>query len=129
MLVKSSDIYLKIDLKYMKVNQTAVLSPTLLAESEQLGQRIARLRTARRMKQFEAALRAGLSRNTAYRIEHGDPGVAMGQILRYLDAIAPGCNLQQLLNESDPALISQHLREKTQRVRGMTAAELKELEF
>ena len=129
MLVKSSNIYLKIDLKYMKVNQTAVLSPTLLADSEQLGQRIARLRTARRMKQFEAALRAGLSRNTAYRIEHGDPGVAMGQILRYLDAIAPGCNLQQLLNESDPALISQHLREKTQRVRGMTAAELKELEF
>lgn len=129
MLVKSSNIYLKIVLKYMKVNQTAVLSPTLLAESEQLGQRIARLRTARRMKQFEAALRAGLSRNTAYRIEHGDPGVAMGQILRYLDAIAPGCNLQQLLNESDPALISQHLREKTQRVRGMTAAELKELEF
>jgi transcriptional regulator with XRE-family HTH domain len=129
MLVKSSNIYLKIDLKYMKVNQTAVLSPTLLAESTQLGQRIARLRTARRMKQFEAALRAGLSRNTAYRIEHGDPGVAMGQILRYLDAIAPGCNLQQLLNESDPALISQHLRERTQRVRGMTAAELKELEF
>jgi transcriptional regulator with XRE-family HTH domain len=129
MLVKSSNIYLKIDLKYMKVNQTAVLSPTLLADSEQLGRRIARLRTARRMKQFEAALRAGLSRNTAYRIEHGDPGVAMGQILRYLDAIAPGCNLQQLLNESDPALISQHLRERTQRVRGMTAAELKELEF
>ena len=129
MLVKSSNIYLKIDLKYMKVNQTAVLSPTLLAESAQLGRCIARLRTARRMKQFEAALRAGLSRNTAYRIEHGDPGVAMGQILRYLDAIAPGCNLQQLLNESDPALISQHLRERTQRVRGMTAAELKELEF
>jgi transcriptional regulator with XRE-family HTH domain len=129
MLVKSSNIILKIDLKYMKVNQTAVLSPPLLAEAQQLGQRIARLRTARRMKQFEAALRAGVSRNTAYRIEHGDPGVAMGQILRYLDAIAPGCNLQHLLNESDPTLISQQLREKTQRVRSMTAAELKELEF
>ena len=113
----------------MKVNQTAVLSPPLLAEAKQLGQQIARLRTARRMKQFEAALRAGVSRNTAYRIEHGDPGVAMGQILRYLDAIAPGCNLQHLLSESDPALISQQLREKTQRVRSMTAAELKELEF
>lgn len=113
----------------MKVNQTAVLSPPLLAEAQQLGQRIARLRTARRMKQFEAALRAGVSRNTAYRIEHGDPGVAMGQILRYLDAIAPGCNLQHVLNESDPALISQRLREKTQRVRSMTTAELKELEF
>jgi transcriptional regulator with XRE-family HTH domain len=129
MLVKSSNIILKIDLKYMKFNQTAVLSPPLLAEAQQLGQRIARLRTARRMKQFEAALRAGVSRNTAYRIEHGDPGVAMGQILRYLDAIAPGCNLQHVLNESDPALISQQLREKTQRVRSMTTAELKELEF
>jgi len=46
MLVKSSNIILKIDLKYMKVNQTAVLSPPLLAEAQQLGQRIARLRTA-----------------------------------------------------------------------------------
>lgn len=113
----------------MKVNQTAALSPPLLAQAQQLGERIARLRTARRMKQFEAALRAGVSRNTAYRLEHGDPGVAIGQVLRYIDAIAPGCNLQHLLNESDPALISQQLRERTQRVRSMTAAELKELDF
>lgn len=53
----------------------------------------------------------------------------MGQVLRYIDAIAPGCNLQHLLNESDPSLISQQLRERTQRVRSMTAAELKELDF
>lgn len=106
-----------------------MLSPPLLAQAQQLGERIARLRTARRMKQFEAALRAGVSRNTAYRLEHGDPGVAIGQVLRYIDAIAPGCNLQHLLNESDPSLISQQLRERTQRVRSMTAAELKELDF
>lgn len=40
----------------------------------------------------------------------------MGQVLRYIDAIVP-------------TLISQHLRERTQRVRSMTAAELKELDF
>lgn len=129
MLVKSNQTSIKIDLRYLKVNQAAALSPPLLAQAQELGERVARLRVSRRMKQFEAALRAGISRNTAYRLEHGDPGVAMGQVLRYLDAIAPGCNLKHLLSESDPALISQQLRERTQRVRSMTAAELKELEF
>jgi len=56
------------------------------------------------MKQDQAALRAGLSRNTAYRLEKGDPGIAMGQILRYLDAIVPGKTLLELLSETDPAL-------------------------
>ena len=38
-----------------------------------------------------------MSRNTAYRLEKGDPGIAMGQILRYLDAIVPGKTLLELL--------------------------------
>jgi DNA-binding XRE family transcriptional regulator len=66
----------------MKVNQSAVMPPHLLEQCIQLGQRIARLRLARTVKQADAALGAGLSRNTAYRIEHGDPGLAMGQIKR-----------------------------------------------
>jgi hypothetical protein len=84
---------------------------------------------ARRVKQADAALRAGLSRNTAYRLEHGDPGVALGQILRYLDAIAPGSTLRNLLDESDPALASLSMRERTRRVRDLTSEELQELEF
>jgi DNA-binding XRE family transcriptional regulator len=71
----------------MKVTQSAVLSPSLAAEAKKLGMAVARLRIARGMKQDEAALRAGLSRNTAYRLEKGEPGIAMGQVLRYLDAL------------------------------------------
>src|ERR1700736_559997 len=88
----------------MKVTQAAVLNPTLAAEAKRLGAAVARLRIARGMKQDQAALRAGLSRNTAYRLEKGDPGIAMGQILRYLDAIVPGKTLLDLLSETDPAL-------------------------
>src|SRR5437762_9774733 len=83
----------------MKVTQSALLSSSQAAEAKKLGAALARLRIARGMKQDQAALRAGLSRNTAYRLEKGDPGIAMGQILRYLDAIVPGKTLLELLSE------------------------------
>ena len=86
----------------MKVHQASAMPPQLAKQCRHIGELVARLRIARRIKQTEAALRAGLSRNTAYRLEHGDPGLAVGQILRYLDAIAPGCSLLDLLLEVDP---------------------------
>ena len=95
----------------MKISQSAALAPHLLDQATQLGRRLARLRLARGIKQTDAALRAGLSRNTAYRIERGDPGLAIGQVLRYLDAIAPGSTLLDLLSESDPALAALAARE------------------
>jgi transcriptional regulator with XRE-family HTH domain len=113
----------------MRVSQSNVLSQELSAQAEKIGAQLARLRIARHIPQTEAALRAGLSRNTVYRLEKGDPGVALGQILRYIDAIAPGKNLQSLLNEDDPALRALAVRERTQRVRPMSATELKELDF
>lgn len=73
--------------------------------------------------------RAGLSRNTTYRLERGDPGLAVGQVLRYPDAIAPGSTLLDLLSESDPALAALAARERTQRVRDLSASELDELDF
>nr|WP_295078278.1 helix-turn-helix domain-containing protein [uncultured Roseateles sp.] len=113
----------------MKVSQTAVLPSHLLEQSRRIGLLLARLRLARRVKQTDAALRAGLSRNTAYRIEQGDPGLAIGQVLRYLEAIAPGSTLVDLLTEADPALIALTVREKTQRVRDLSSSELDELNF
>ena len=113
----------------MKITQSAVLAPHLLTEAKRLGQLLARLRQARKIKQADAALRAGLSRNTVYRLEHGDPGVALGQVLRYLNATAPGSTLADLLSESDPALISLKVREQTRRVRDLTSAERSELDF
>ena len=118
-----------LDYTNMKINQAAVLAPPLLNECSQLGQRLARLRLARKIKQTDAALRAGLSRNTVYRLERGDPGLAIGQVLRYLEAIAPGSTLLDLLSESDPALIALKMREQSKRVRDLTAAELEELDF
>lgn len=113
----------------MKVSQSTILSSRQLEDCAQIGQKLARLRLARRVKQTDAALRAGLSRNTVYRLEKGDPGLAFGQILRYLEAIAPGSTLLDLLSEKDPALLALSAREKTQRVRDLSATELKELDF
>ncbi len=105
------------------------MTPELAKEAENLGMLMARLRHARRVKQQEAALRAGMSRNSAYRLEKGDPGLAIGQILRYLEAIAPGTTLLELLSQSDPALEILGRREKKRRVRNMTRAELDDLDF
>lgn len=113
----------------MKVNQSALLSQRQLDQCARLGQLLARLRMARKVKQADAALRAGLSRNTAYRLEKGDPGLALGQVLRYLEAVSPGSTLLDLLSEADPALVALDAREKTQRVRDLTAAEREELDF
>lgn len=113
----------------MKVDQSAMLSPLQLEACAHVGSQLARLRIARKVKQTDAALRAGLSRNTVYRLEKGEPGLALGQVLRYLEAIAPGSTLLDLLTEKDPALLSLTAREKTKRVRDMTATELEELDF
>jgi transcriptional regulator with XRE-family HTH domain len=129
MLVKSILINIMSDLTIMKVDQSVMLSPQLAREMAHLGHLLARLRQARKIKQADAALRAGFSRNTAYRLEKGDPGLAIGQVLRYLDAIAPGATLVDLLTQADPALITLQARESTKRVRDLTAAELAELNF
>lgn len=129
MLVKSILDGSKITLSSMKVTQSTMLSPHQLEQCARLGAQLARLRIARRVKQTDAALRSGLSRNTVYRLEKGEPGLALGQVLRYLEAIAPGSTLLDLLSEKDPALLALSAREKTMRVRDMTTTELEELDF
>ena|SRR5215472_18294936 len=113
----------------MKVTQSALLSANQAAEVKKLGSALARLRIARGMKQDQVALRAGLSRNTAYRLEKGDPGTAMGQILRYLDAVVPGKTLLELLSETDPALAALSAKERRRRVRDLSKRELDEIDF
>jgi DNA-binding XRE family transcriptional regulator len=113
----------------MKITQSVILSPILAAEAKKLGVAIARLRIARAMKQDQTALRAGLSRNTAYRLEKGDPGLAIGQVLRYLDAIVPGKTLLELLSETDPALTALTAKEQRRRARDLTKRELDEIDF
>jgi transcriptional regulator with XRE-family HTH domain len=113
----------------MKVTQSAVLNDAQAGEARKVGAALARLRIARGMKQEQTALRAGLSRNTAYRLEKGDPGVAIGQVLRYLDAIVPGKTLLELLAASDPALAALSAKEQRRRASALSKHELDEIDF
>src|ERR1700756_66978 len=113
----------------MKVTQSALLSPSQTEEARRVGSALARLRLARGVRQDQAALRAGVSRNTAYRLEKGDPGIAMGQVLRYLEAIVPGKTLLELLSETDPALAALSAKEQRRRARELSKRELEEIDF
>ena len=110
----------------MKVSQSEIVNEMQAAHSKHIGACFARLRIARGVKQDVAAVRAGLSRNTAYRLESGDPGVAVGHLLRYLDVIAPGMTLRELLSQTDPSLSALDIRERTRRVRGVGSKEASE---
>lgn len=113
----------------MKRDETPLMTAEQVAEAKSIGHKLARLRLARRIRQADAATRAGLSRSTAALIEKGDSGRTLTQILRYLGAIAPGLSLLALLQEEDPALRALAAREITQRVRPLSPAELKALDF
>ena len=54
-----------------------MLYPLQLEVCVRIGRLLARLSIARKVKQAYAALRSGLSRNTVYRLEKGDPDPAL----------------------------------------------------
>lgn len=113
----------------MKRDESPLLTSARLQEARELGEKLARLRIARHLRQVDAAARAGLARSTAALIEKGDIGRTQAQILRYLEAIAPGVSLLALLQQTDPALQALSVRERTQRVRPLGKAELEKLDF
>ena len=113
----------------MKRNEEPLMTPERQQEARELGAKLARLRIARRIRQADAATRAGISRSTAVLLEKGDLGRTQAQILRYLEAIAPGVSLLSLLKEDDPSLQALSERESAQRVRELTQTELQRLDF
>lgn len=113
----------------MKIKQAPALPDSLATQLRAVGARISRLRIARRVLQGEAAIRAGVSRSTAVAIEKGLPSVAIGQVIRYLDAVAPGKTLTSLLGDVDPAEVSLAASEQRTRARALTGAALKRLDF
>jgi len=113
----------------MKRDETPLLTSVQVAEAQGMGEKLARLRVARRIRQGDAAARAGLSRSTAALIEKGDPGRTLAQVLRYLEAISPGLTLLALLQNEDPSLLALAARERTQRARPLSPNELKDLDF
>lgn len=113
----------------MKHNEIPLMTLRRIDEARGIGAKLARLRVARRIRQIDAAARAGLARSTAALIEKGDPGRTLAQVLRYLEAIAPNLSLLDLLQESDPSLKALIQAEATRRVRLLSSSELKELDF
>ena len=113
----------------MKKSQTIAMPLLQSKQLKDLGERIARLRKARRLLQAEVAVRANISRETASRIENGDAGVAIGQVVRYLDVIVPGSELGRLYQMEDPALVMLESTEKRQRARKLSPQGLKEYDF
>jgi len=113
----------------MKYRESPLVPVSRLVEVADIGAKLTRLRTARKLRQLDVAARAGLSRSTAALIEKGDPGRTLAQILRYLEAIAPGLSILALLQESDPSLKTLEQQETTHRVRPLSATELQKLDF
>jgi transcriptional regulator with XRE-family HTH domain len=114
----------------MKVNQKSAMPGVLAELLSDAGKELARRRIARRMTQALAAERARISRNTVSRIENGDPSVAVGQVVRYLDALEHAdVFLRALAAENDPAVRMLEIREKTRRARALTAKELERYDF
>ena len=129
MSVISSIIKIMTYITDMKYKEAPLLASHRLVEVSDIGAKLARLRRARKVRQVDVAARAGLSRSTAALLEKGDPGRTLAQILRYLEAIAPGVSLLALLQESDPSLKALAQAEATQRVRTLSAQELNKLDF
>lgn len=113
----------------MKKAQNIAMPPHLTQGLKDIGEHVARMRKARRLLQAEAAVRANISRETASRIENGDAAVAIGQIVRYLDVIAPGANLGRLYETKDAALAMLEGAEKRQRARKLSSKVLKQYDF
>jgi len=129
MYVKSVSIDIRANFTDMKYLESPLMPANRLVEAADIGTKLTRLRNARKLRQLDVAARAGLSRSTAVLIEKGDPGRTVAQILRYLEAIAPGLSMLALLQESDPSLKALKQQETTQRVRPLSATELQKLDF
>lgn len=113
----------------MKKDQSQLLTSDQLDQLRHVGACLARLRLARRVRQVDAAVRAGIARSTASLIEKGSPSVAIGQVIRYLDAIAPRTSLSSVLIEDEASMKTLSFNERTQRARGLSKSELAALDF
>jgi transcriptional regulator with XRE-family HTH domain len=67
---------------------TEQLPREVLKQLEELGQRVRIARVRRRLSTDDLAQACGIGRRTLYRIERGDPGIALGSFLSVLWKLA-----------------------------------------
>lgn len=77
------------------------ISPELRVLAQNLGARITLARGRRKISKAIFALRIGVSRNTLYRLEAGDPAVSLGTYLKALGVLGLHMSLE-LVAEDDP---------------------------
>lgn len=68
----------------MTQNITEHLPREVLTHLEELGQRVRTARVRRRMSTADLAQACGIGRRTLYRIESGEPGIALGTFMSVL---------------------------------------------
>ncbi len=71
----------------MDIKRTTIMYPSSAKELEELGQRLRDARLRRRFSMETVCTRADISRPTLYKVENGEPSVAIGiyvQVLRVL---------------------------------------------
>jgi transcriptional regulator with XRE-family HTH domain len=82
-------------------------SPTPLPVERALaaaGEDLALARRRRGLSTSSMAERAGISKKTLYRLEHGDPGVSWGAVVRVLNILNLLPELNKALNTTNDAL-------------------------
>ena len=80
----------------------AAFPPAILAQIEQLAQRIVALRKSRGETQAQWAEKLGISQPTMARIERGDAAVSMATYVACLWQLNPALDLGQLLAPASP---------------------------
>lgn len=83
----------------MAQNVPVSLPREVLKQLEELGRRVHIARIRRRLSTEELAQACGIGRRTLYRIEKGEPGIAMGTFLSVLWKLAL---LDTLVDVADP---------------------------
>lgn len=113
----------------MKRTQQDLLSSDLSRQLSDLGYALAQSRIARKIPQSEVAIRANISRNTVSRIENGEAGVAIGQILRYLNVVRPGATIADVMMKEDYSPQAMESLRRPRRARPLSNKELEEYDF
>lgn len=81
--------------------RTVTIYPSSAKELEALGQRLKDARLRRRFSMETVCARADISRPTLYKVENGDPSVAMGSYLQVLRVLGLVADLGLLAREDE----------------------------
>jgi transcriptional regulator with XRE-family HTH domain len=91
--------------------------PGELRQLQELGDRLRLARKRRRLSMQAVSARAGISRQTLYNVENGDPSVTMGTYLRVLAVLGLEQGLDRVAAE-DP--LGRRLQDEALEPRGST---------